>query len=169
MSQKYISRLLRYNLTERKTLQSYKLNCFIWTASNVLNKENLLKAAQYLLLTNLIKPTTVCISPAHHWHNLTAVSKVPWNEQSSTVTLSRYSFQNSRYSNNNNYSYYYTSESSLHSRKENTYKLCCFCGNHSWGFYGPFPRGLIVMPSDFRCWAPFWTGWLAGWLAMWHQ
>ena len=88
MSQKYISRLLRYNLTERKTLQSYKLNCFIWTASNVLNKEHLLKAAQHLLLINLIKPTTVCISPAHHWHNLTAVSKVLWNEQSSTVTLS---------------------------------------------------------------------------------
>ena len=68
MSQKYISILLRYNLTERKTLQSYKLNCFNWTASNVLNKENLLKAAQYLLLINLIKQAyqSVCISPAHH-------------------------------------------------------------------------------------------------------
>ena len=27
------------------------------------------------------------------------------------------------------------------------------------------PRGSIVMPCDFRFWAPFWTGWLAGWLS----
>ena len=40
--------------------------------------------------------------------------------------------------------------------------IMSFNGNHSWGFY--VPRGSIVMPCDFRHWAPFWTGWLAGWL-----
>ena len=45
-----------------------------------------------------------------HWQIYTAVSKVPWNEQYSAVTLSRYNFQNSLRS-DNNYSYYYISES----------------------------------------------------------
>ena len=72
--------------------------------------ERLLKTVQYLSLISLIKPTTVYIL-AHHWHNLTALSKVPWNEQSSAGILSRYSFQNSRQSDNDNYPYYNTSES----------------------------------------------------------
>ena len=38
--------------------------------------ERLLKTVQYLSLISLIKPTTVYIL-AHHWHNLTALSKVP--------------------------------------------------------------------------------------------
>ena len=41
--------------------------------------------------------------------------------------------------------------------------IMSFNGNHSWGFY--VPRGSIVMPCDFRHWAPFWTGWLAGYVA----
>ena len=48
--------------------------------------ERLLKTVQYLSLISLIKPTTVYIL-AHHWHNLTALSKVPWNEQSSAGIL----------------------------------------------------------------------------------
>ena len=33
------------------------------------------------------------------------------------------------------------------------------------GFYGPVPRALIVVPCDFRHWAPFWTSWLPGYVA----
>ena len=66
---------------------------------NVPNNERILKAVQYLSLINLIKPAKVYVL-AHHWHNLTAVSKVPWKEQSSAGTLSQYS------SNNNNYYYH---------------------------------------------------------------
>ena len=69
---------------------------------NVPNNERILKAVQYLSLINLIKPAKVYVL-AHHWHNLTAVSKVPWKEQSSAGTLSQYS------SNNNNYYYHYIS------------------------------------------------------------
>ena len=48
----------------------------------------------YLSSINLIKPNTFTVYILdHHRRNLTAVSKVPWNEQSSAVTLSRYSFQ----------------------------------------------------------------------------
>ena len=50
--------------------------------------EQLYKAVNNLLLINLIKHTTVYIV-AHHWHNLTAVPKVPLNKQSCAVTLSR--------------------------------------------------------------------------------
>ena len=76
-----------------------------------LTRKRLLEAVQYLSLINLTKHTTVYIL-ANHWQNLTAVSKVPWSEQSSSVTLSRYGFQNSRRSDNNNYFYYYIRESS---------------------------------------------------------
>ena len=77
-----IQSMLRFNLTDRKTLQFHKLNYFIKQrviTSDVLNKERILKAVQYLYLINLIKPNTVYIL-AHHWHNLTVVSKVHWNE-----------------------------------------------------------------------------------------
>ena len=54
------------NLTNRKTLQSHKLNYFIkqWVIFLMI-EERLLKAVQYLSLINLIKPTTVNIL-AHH-------------------------------------------------------------------------------------------------------
>ena len=74
------------------------------TTSNILNKERLLKAVQLLSLAYLLKPTTVYIL-AHDWHKLTVVSKVRWNEQSSTVALYRYSFLNTELvtpDNNNN-------------------------------------------------------------------
>ena len=100
--------LLQYKRQKNTTVPQTQL--LYLTASNVLNKGRLLKAVQYLSLINLIKPATVYM-PAHRWHNLTAVSRVPWNEQSSAVTFSRYSSQNSRRSDNNNYSYYYIDES----------------------------------------------------------
>ena len=86
---------------------------------NVPNNERILKAVQYLSLINLIKPAKVYVL-AHHWHNLTAVSKVPWKEQSSVGTLSQYS------SNNNNYYYHYISllpRSLFYSNREKEHPL----------------------------------------------
>ena len=86
---------------------------------NVPNNERILKAVQYLSLINLIKPAKVYVL-AHHWHNLTAVSKVPWKEQSSVGTLSQYS------SNNNNYYYHYISllpKSLFYSNREKEHPL----------------------------------------------
>ena len=63
-----IQSMLRFNLTDRKTLQFHKLNYFIKQRviiGDVLNKERILKAVQYLYLINLIKPNTVYIL-AHH-------------------------------------------------------------------------------------------------------
>ena len=93
------------------------------TTSNILNKERLLKAVQLLSLAYLLKPTTVYIL-AHDWHKLTVVSKVRWNEQSSTVALYRYSFlntelvtpDNNNNNNNNLYNYYLTPEFSYTSK-----------------------------------------------------
>ena len=54
--------LLRYNLTDRKTLNKVlKIQLLYKTKSDILNRVRLLKAVQYLSLMNLIKPTAVYI------------------------------------------------------------------------------------------------------------
>ena len=61
--------VLWFNLTDRKTLQSYN------PTSDILNKERLLNAVQYLYSINLLTPTTVYIL-ARHWAELTVSSNV---------------------------------------------------------------------------------------------
>ena len=58
--------LLRYNLTDRKTLQSHKFNYFINQRVMFLTRNDSLKTVQYLSLINLIKPTTVYTVPHSH-------------------------------------------------------------------------------------------------------
>ena len=61
--------VLWFNLTDRKTLQSYN------PTSDILNKERLLNAVQYLYSINLLTPTTVYIL-ARQWAELTVSSNV---------------------------------------------------------------------------------------------
>ena len=90
---------LRYNLTERKILYSYKLSYFI--KQRVMDLTIVIPCGYYnsYLLKNLLEPIMDYIL-VYHWHTLTAASKSSLNEQSSTVSLSpsisRYSFPDSR-------------------------------------------------------------------------
>ena len=61
--------VLWFNLTDRKTLQSYN------PTSDILNKQRLLNGVQYLCSINLPRPTTVYIL-ARHWAELTVSSNV---------------------------------------------------------------------------------------------
>ena len=92
-----ISQVLRYNLTERKTLQSYKLNYFIKQRVIILiRSDSQLMAVQYLSSINLLKPTTV-YSLAHCWAKHTVFFQ-PFLKFASFhySSLSRYSFLHSR-------------------------------------------------------------------------
>ena len=129
---------------------------------NVPNNERILKAVQYLSLIKLIKPAKVYVL-AHHWHNLTAVSKVPWKEQSSVGTLSQYS------SNNNNYYYHYISllpKSLFYSNREKEHPLLRspLCLTISLSLMDPIHNGVmkdttpvfVITPCNLLAWRNFW-------------
>ena len=69
--------LLRYNLTDRKTLQSYKFNYFIKQRVSSTEERATPKGSTVLMLDNLLKPSTVYILISSSLQPFLEISNLP--------------------------------------------------------------------------------------------